>query len=1209
MADKDTNEYNEFLRGMSVEDIEKQYHDGDISAQVYVNRTRSKARLELSQLEQGSSFMSAVWQQTAKNFMEGWNTIVDDAAKIQKETKEKLEDPSLGNLVSVAGAMQYERMKALWGTAQMVFAVLGSGLGDVTGMRIENNALRQGYSAGAARVLGIAADVASGAAIPIGAIARSVGAVGKAAAGTKVMSAIAGDVSNDARWMRAIAEGMALDGVDDAVRVVDKVAKQAGKPTLSKALGLDEVATKYQALKDAIKATKPNTPEAIVAEDAFATFRRSEEFKAWRDTKIASDEAAITALYRTKPASQIQREMAPLSAKLPAELAGAKPRYNFGDKSFTPEFESDVDKALYIVAQRKPSAQDAKYMEWLKKLFPEHNPSEIRGMGQAVRSKIKIMARTAEPDSTLTVKTIDRSRPELSFVDTAKQFAKDISLEDAKLGLPDLMKKFGISYPDLKTIKAMWTGSGKQAMNAQEFYGYLKAMELRSEELAQLAKRAIAEGATSADQHAFARAVTELFTGPKEKLQYSKEFTELLLHWDPKNVASGNLEAAMRTFATDIAQLSPKQIGKLSFNNQDGFVRFGQITPRTRELFVNILLPMSVIPSFVSNSIGAATLILERVVSGHPMEAAHMMKSMAWATADATRAFGMAFATSGARGAIPGIVGRAVRVPSDSLIAMDAAFKVIVTRASLYGDALRASQGAANPGRFIRNFMDNPPGQAVEDATERAYRATYQNDLGQFMSNFRNIAQSGPGTFYFTFIKSPINLVKFDWDRTPGLQALSGRLWHDLKSGGTLADDAMARLTMSQLQAMMVWEFAKEGFITGGGPVDPALRKAWLAVHQPYSIKTSTGWVPYLGAAPATMPIALVADIAQIADQLDSNSLEQLSMAAAFSFMRNVANRTSWRTMSELVDVAQGRMEGERWTRRNTVALAGPALAFLTGGSIVSSTEAITDPVMRDARTLYEQYAKRVPGYSENVSPLRDGYGDPIIPPTAIGTPWFGYMHPLVPKLRPHETDPVKLEGARVQATLPSFPDFVGMPPRDDLDISNPLPGSTNVGVGITSAQRDRWQQLYRNVIRHPDEGLAALINSEEYKSWPLARQRAEFNAAVADAKALARENLLIEDVELGKAVLTNDMNNVLPLEEPADRPEVVQDYTEARDLLTDMNEEEKDNITKFGFLEPDQPKTQSAVEILGVEILGERKYEPKTPAASAPKALGVGPQ
>jgi hypothetical protein len=82
---------------------------------------------------------------------------------------------------------------------------------------------------------------------------------------------------------------------------------------------------------------------------------------------------------------------------LPKSLAGAKPRYSFGDKQFQLEFDSDIDKALYIVAQDKPSKRDAEYMDFLRKAaLTDLTDEQIRAFGRQVRDAIKKQADTAE---------------------------------------------------------------------------------------------------------------------------------------------------------------------------------------------------------------------------------------------------------------------------------------------------------------------------------------------------------------------------------------------------------------------------------------------------------------------------------------------------------------------------------------------------------------------------------------------------------------------------------------------------------------------------------------------------------------------------------------------------------------------------------------------------------------------------------------------
>lgn len=58
---------------------------------------------------------------------------------------------------------------------------------------------------------------------------------------------------------------------------------------------------------------------------------------------------------------------APAAAKLPRELAGAKPRYGYGSEQYQLTFASDIDKAAYIAANRaKTSGADEAYLSFVR---------------------------------------------------------------------------------------------------------------------------------------------------------------------------------------------------------------------------------------------------------------------------------------------------------------------------------------------------------------------------------------------------------------------------------------------------------------------------------------------------------------------------------------------------------------------------------------------------------------------------------------------------------------------------------------------------------------------------------------------------------------------------------------------------------------------------------------------------------------------------
>ncbi|QMV33371.1 hypothetical protein F1_00007 [Ralstonia phage Heva] len=82
--------------------------------------------------------------------------------------------------------------------------------------------------------------------------------------------------------------------------------------------------------------------------------------------------------------------------KLPKELAGAKERYNHGSKSFTPKFESEIDRAAFIAARQNPSKRDADYVKFVQDATGM-SEAEVRAHGAKVREAMKAIAKDAEP--------------------------------------------------------------------------------------------------------------------------------------------------------------------------------------------------------------------------------------------------------------------------------------------------------------------------------------------------------------------------------------------------------------------------------------------------------------------------------------------------------------------------------------------------------------------------------------------------------------------------------------------------------------------------------------------------------------------------------------------------------------------------------------------------------------------------------------------
>lgn len=121
-------------------------------------------------------------------------------------------------------------------------------------------------------------------------------------------------------------------------------------------------------------------------------------------TPQVSPLGGVAPLGMPEPAAPPPITAAPTAApKLPHALAGAKPRYNYQNKAFDLDFESDIDKAAVIAAQKNRSKHDQKYVDFVKDATGL-TEAGVRAHGAKVKDLIKGMARDAEP-GTLRVPT------------------------------------------------------------------------------------------------------------------------------------------------------------------------------------------------------------------------------------------------------------------------------------------------------------------------------------------------------------------------------------------------------------------------------------------------------------------------------------------------------------------------------------------------------------------------------------------------------------------------------------------------------------------------------------------------------------------------------------------------------------------------------------------------------------------------------------
>src|SRR5258708_40275314 len=102
------------------------------------------------------------------------------------------------------------------------------------------------------------------------------------------------------------------------------------------------------------------------------------------------------------------------------------------------------------------------------------------------------------------------------------------------------------------------------------------------------------------------------------------------------------------------------------------------------------------------------------------------------------------------------------------------------------------------------------------------------------------------------------------------------------------------------------------------------------------------------------------------------------------------------------------------------------------------------------------------------------------------------------------------------------------------------------------------------------------------------------FSDLLSTAKNSARSLLIAENPELAKRIMGADLKQVQPLLDEQSRAQVTKDFEQLISIYDGLSESDKHELSKWGLLEPDQPYTQPAITIGGVEVVGPRTYTPK---------------
>jgi len=343
-------------------------------------------------------------------------------------------------------------------------------------------------------------------------------------------------------------------------------------------------------------------------------------------------------------------------------------------------------------------------------------------------------------------------------------------------------------------------------------------------------------------------------------------------------------------------------------------------------------------------------------------------------------------------------LGTVIRFPTERLLTAEDEFaKTLLYRSGISQMAARDAQAQVKAGTlaaedapaFIRNFVENPPREAVQYAEDAALYGTFQNPLGPLGQKWQAIINKTPGLkFIAPFMRTPVNLFKTGLGERGPTALFSAKFRETLKNGGPERDLALARLSMGSLTAGVISAAVAGGSITGGGPSNYQARQVLEATGwMPYSfriVNPVTGGVTYqsyMRAEPMAYVFGAVADATEILSHVDFEDEltpeEEQAMQVVAAVVAGISENTMSKTfLSGVSDFLQAAEDPERylesWMKRT-------GAAFVPYSSLRRDLARIQDPYIREAWTMADKLKANsgIPGISETLPLSLDLYGNP----------------------------------------------------------------------------------------------------------------------------------------------------------------------------------------------------------------------------------------
>jgi hypothetical protein len=325
--------------------------------------------------------------------------------------------------------------------------------------------------------------------------------------------------------------------------------------------------------------------------------------------------------------------------------------------------------------------------------------------------------------------------------------------------------------------------------------------------------------------------------------------------------------------------------------------------------------------------------------------------------------------------------GRVVNTSFKALAAGDEYSKTVLYKAQLNALATREGITKGFKGEELRNHIadsiSSPSQLLQQQAIDFADYATYTNQLGKTGQQIQRILSTNPSLkFVVPFFKTPTNIFKFTYERTPLALTLQ-KTRKDLAAGGDRQAEALVKIGMgSSLMALGV-DMSINGNITGAGPSNPKTRAALKRTGwQPNSIKIGDTYYSYAGLEPFSTLFSFSTTMAEVLTNYEMYDIEaqdevdKVTTASILALTDATINKTFLQGISNLMDAfSDPERKAESFVQRFLSS-------FVPAG--VAAGERAVNPEREYVTNITDAFKARIPGFSEDLPKRRNVYGEVI---------------------------------------------------------------------------------------------------------------------------------------------------------------------------------------------------------------------------------------